>query len=330
MNNRLTNSLTAILLGAASLMWVAFDTTSAQASTVWTGPNTNFTQTVSAPMDILVSNSVAISRQPGSFLYNPYVDLFGPGEGTPSGTEWAFGTVASHGAFESFSQIRADGAAAGQHVGQYIVGKAMVLHLINEDILISLTFTAWPMFGGSTFTYNRSTPAAVVPPPPTPSVTITNPTEGAVFSSPANVTIRANATVTSGSVTNVQFFANAGSLGSKQTAPFNFTANGLTTGSYALKAVATAGGISATSAVVNISVVSPVTTSLAAPSATPNNEFSFTYSATPGLTYAVDVSSNLFNWTPLATNVAASNPVSFTNAISGDGNYYRVRLLPNP
>ena len=61
-----------------------------------------------------------------------------------------------------------------------------------------------------------------------------------------------------------------------------------------------------------------------------NNQFTFSYSATPGLRYEVDVSSNLFNWTPIMTNVATSSEVLVTNNISGDGNYYRVGRLPNP
>jgi hypothetical protein len=101
-------------------------------------------------------------------------------------------------------------------------------------------------------------------------------------------------------------------------------------GSYALKAVAIAAGISATSAPVNISVVTPVTTSVSTPVSTPDNQFAFGYSSTPGLRYEIDISSNLFDWTPLATNVATGNPSFFTNPISGDGNYYRVGRLPNP
>jgi len=79
----------------------------------------------------------------------------------------------------------------------------MVLWLTNLDIYIQVTFTDWPS-QGSTFSYTRSTPAAVAP--PTPSVSITNPAGGAVFAAPANVTISADASVSGGTVTNVSFF----------------------------------------------------------------------------------------------------------------------------
>ncbi len=310
------------------LMGLSVINFSARAETVWSGPTTNFTQ--NANSDVLIPGVVSIHRQSTTYLYNTNAESFA-NIGTPSDTEWAFGTIANRHSltFEPFSQIHKDGQDQGQHMNTWLTSGPMVLHIINQDIYVAVTFTSWApgSLGGNTFTYARSTPAAVAPPP---SVTITNPVSGAVFSSPANVTIGANATVSGGTITNVTFLSNGSTLGAKTAPPFTFTANGLADGAYALKAVAFAGGISATSSVVNISVITPVLTSLAAPSATEDNKFLFGYSATPGLRYDVEISSNLFNWTPLATNVASSNLVFFTNDITGDGNYYRVGRLPNP
>lgn len=326
-----TIALSALFIQALAATLTVGNPSACRAETVWSGPTINFTQGATAS-DVLIPGTVAIERQPGSFLYNPFLDTFGPGDGTPSDTEWAFGTMDNHLAldYEAFSQMRAVAQSLGQHVSDYFLGKSMVMHIINEDIYISVTFTAWPRFGGSTFSYTRSTPAAVAPPPPTPTVSITSPTNTAVFAAPADVAISANAAVSTGTVTNVLFFRDSTLIGSKQTGPFTITASGLGAGSYGLKAVATAAGISATSSVVNISVVTPVVTSLAAPTATADNHFTFSYSSTPGLRYEVDVSSNLLTWTSLATNVATGNPSFFTNPISGDGNYYRVSRLPNP
>jgi hypothetical protein len=89
---------------------------------------------------------------------------------------------------------------------------------------------------------------------PIPVVTITSPTNGSVFTAPANVNIAASATYSGGTVTNVQLFANGASLGTVQTAPFSVTASNLTAGAYTFAAVATAAGISATSSVVSVSV----------------------------------------------------------------------------
>jgi hypothetical protein len=309
------------------LMGLSIINFSARAETVWSGPATNFNQ-ATASADVLLPGVVSLRRQPNSFLYNTNVESSAT-TGTPSNTEWAFGTMANHNSlnYKPFSQIHSDAASVGQHLSTYLLSGPMVLHIINQDIFVAVTFTSWAK-GGSTFTYLRSRPALA---PPTPTVTITNPVNNAVFAEPADVKITANATVSSGTVTNVTFFRDTTTIGSKLTPPFTTTASALPAGNYALKAVAIAAGISATSSVVNISVVTPATTSLSAqPASVADGQFSFSFSATPGLLYEVDVSSNLFDWTPMVTNVASSNLIFITNDISGDGNYYRVGRLPNP
>jgi hypothetical protein len=207
-----------------------------------------------------------------------------------------------------------------------LVGNPMVVHLTNEDIYLSLTFTAWPS-GGGFFAYTRSTPPAGGT---VPAVTITNPANNAVFAAPANVKIGATATVAGGSVTNVAFFANTNLLGSAESAPFTITSGSLAAGSYALTAVATAAGISATSSVVNIAVVSPIPIALSSPRIT-NNQFAFDYSANPGLSYVVQDSSNLIDWLPLVSNVPSSNSMHFTDSFTSNcARYYRVGRMPNP
>lgn len=75
-----------------------------------------------------------------------------------------------------------------------------------------------------------------LPPNLPPSVTITNPTDNAILSSSANVTISASAVDPDGSVTNVQFFDGAVSLGSDSTSPFSVAVR-LAIGSHTLTAV---------------------------------------------------------------------------------------------
>jgi hypothetical protein len=97
---------------------------------------------------------------------------------------------------------------------------------------------------------NVTVNAADVP----PTVTITNPVNGAVFTAPANVTIKADANDSDGTVTNVSFFDGTTLLGKTNSSPFMVTAN-LAVGSHPLTAVATDnGGLSTTSSVVNITV----------------------------------------------------------------------------
>jgi hypothetical protein len=108
-----------------------------------------------------------------------------------------------------------------------------------------------------------------------PTVTITNPAPGAVFVAPENLNIAASALVSSGTVTNVQFFANGVSMESLATPPFDITVSNLTPGSYGLTAVAAAAGIFATSSVVSVTVLSPGTSQS-------NNTAAYTWSTLAG------------------------------------------------
>src|SRR6185437_13991400 len=257
---------------------------------IWDGPDTNFDQSVAAS-DVVLAGKVVLTRAGTHCLYNSVLEA-GAEPGCPADTEWAFDpggniTDATNQNLNpklDFEPLYSYRVTSGGNLSSLLApdspnpGPFMIVHLINEHIYFSVTFTAWPQ-GGGAFAYTRSTPAAVAPPPPpTPSVTITNPANNAVFAAPAEVNVLAGATVSSGSVTNVSFFVNGSLIGSSVGNPFAVTTADLNAGSYAFTAVATAAGISATSSVVNISVVNPVATSLAVPSAVNNNEFSFNYS----------------------------------------------------
>ena len=226
----------------------------ANASTIWNGPTISFTHTDENGLQDQLTPGVVITRDSsGGGLYNAVTESGAVPGTSPDDTEWAIGSLDDYNTL-TYSSCPLE---AGNHPPGF-VGTTFVVHLINEDIYLSLTLTDWEGQGGSgakIFSYDRSTPAAA--PPPTPTVNITTPVSGAVFAAPANVNITANATVSSGTVTNVQFFTNGISFKSVLAAPFTVTANNLAAGTYALKAVATAAGISATSAVVNITVDAP-------------------------------------------------------------------------
>jgi hypothetical protein len=326
-------------LPTAVLISAALATQVAHASTLWTGSNITYSQSGPATAgtmytgtpDVLVAGAVSIARNGNGPLYNPAAGETGSDFATsPKDTMWAFGTLASlppPSSFQSFAAIRNAHAGPVGALASVIVNQPMVVHLVNEDIYLSIKFTSWNHgFSGGNFTYIRSTPAAVV----TPTVSITNPAPGVVFAAPANVQIDANASATGGTVTNVAFFNGSTPLGSVLGAPFDLTASSLTAGSYSLTAVATAAGVSATSSVVNVTVVSPIVVTATAPHISSGN-FSFSYSANPGLTYVVFRSPDLATWTPVATNKATVNPVAFSDPVStNSASYYRVARLPNP
>jgi hypothetical protein len=67
-----------------------------------------------------------------------------------------------------------------------------------------------------------------------PVCSISSPSNGATFITPADITINANALDPDGSVTKVEFYEGTTKLGEDFSSPFSFTWSGVTTGSYSL------------------------------------------------------------------------------------------------
>ena len=87
-----------------------------------------------------------------------------------------------------------------------------------------------------------------------PTVTLTQPANGATFAAPATVSVAATAS-DDGTVTRVEFFNGAAKLGEDTTAPYSFTWGGVTAGTYTITARATDDlGASTTSAPSTITV----------------------------------------------------------------------------
>lgn len=163
-----------------------------------------------------------------------------------------------------------------------------------------------------------------------PGVTITNPVDGEVFSAPANLTIQAIASGSS-AVTNVQFLIGSTVLTNCVTAPFFAVTNDLPAGTYTIFAIASgANGMTATNSIL-VDLVTPNPLVAGTPAFVSPGTFQFSYSATVGLNYVVQVSTNLSDWTSLATNTATANPETFMDSNGGsNAAFYRVALLPNP
>ncbi len=164
-----------------------------------------------------------------------------------------------------------------------------------------------------------------------PTVTITNPPNGAVLSAPATLVLGATAADPDGSVTNVEFFQGSTSLSNVAAVPFSIPVNGLPAGNYAFTAVATdEGGLTATNAI-TVQVITPAALMLTAPQRLSGTVFEFSYAADVGLRYVVERSADLKSWVGIETNTAASNPVVVRDSnVSEGGGFYRVWRLPNP
>jgi hypothetical protein len=165
-----------------------------------------------------------------------------------------------------------------------------------------------------------------------PSVSLTNPANGATLSAPATITLKATANDAEGPVANVKFFEGNTLLGTVTAGPpYTFIATNVPAGNTNFSAVATdSGGLTATNTI-TVHVVTSTPITLSGAQRLSATSFQFSYSANPGLRYVAQRSFNLTDWLPLATNTAASASVLFQdNNATGNPSFYRIGRLPNP
>ncbi|MES2730700.1 MAG: PA14 domain-containing protein [Bacteroidota bacterium] len=111
-----------------------------------------------------------------------------------------------------------------------------------------------PIPGNRLSSYTNASNAA-------PTVNLTAPTNAATFPAGSTITLTANAADSDGSITKVEFFRDATSLGIDNAAPYSVAFSNASAGNYALKAVATDNqGTATNSAIVNITVGNTSTT----------------------------------------------------------------------
>src|SRR6185295_19024473 len=72
-----------------------------------------------------------------------------------------------------------------------------------------------------------------------PTVSISSPASGAIFTAPASIVITASASDSGGTITKVEFFNGTTLLGTDTSSPYTFTWNSVPAGSYTLTARAT-------------------------------------------------------------------------------------------
>jgi uncharacterized protein involved in high-affinity Fe2+ transport len=151
-------------------------------------------------------------------------------------------------------------------------------------------------------------------PPPTsslPVVSLTSPTSGASFASPATINLAANVTANGHTITQVQFYNGSTLLGVSTSAPYSFTWGNVSAGTYAIsaKAVYDAGVI----------VASPsASVTVSAPTTPPAN---LTFASTSGAITAPFSAANGAISQPANTSMTAGGQAIYTFNISVAGNY---------
>lgn len=125
--------------------------------TIWSGSTVNFIKENGPdPQDPSnqdrLTDKVWITRgNNGGQIYNILSESSADKDDSPTGTEWAIGTTDNVSSL-NFKPFR---SAVGEPKG--VVGKNLVMHLIEDDIYLNVTFTSWSQNKQGGFSYNRAT-----------------------------------------------------------------------------------------------------------------------------------------------------------------------------
>jgi hypothetical protein len=129
-----------------------------------------------------------------------------------------------------------------------------------------------------------SSPYPIIVDGQAPTVAITAPANNATFISPAAITIAANASDADGTIARVEFYNGAALLGTSTAAPFTFSWNNVTAGTYSITARAVDNANNATtSAAVNVIVNPPANVAPTVAITAPASGTNFTAPASIGL-----------------------------------------------
>ena len=125
---------------------------------IWTGTAITFTKAndsdhrEEANQDRLTDNVIITRSTAGGQIFNIAAEGSANKNASPVGTEWAIGRTSDLSGL-TFAPFR---AAVGEP--QDVVGKDLVLHLIDDDIYLNVNFSFWAAGKSGGFEYSRATP----------------------------------------------------------------------------------------------------------------------------------------------------------------------------
>ena len=175
-----------------------------------------------------------------------------------------------------------------------------------------------------------------------PKIVLSSPVSGANYTAPATISCAASVTANGHTITQVQFYNGATLLGTFAAAPYTYSWNNVSAGTYSLSATAVYdSGSTVSSAAAGVTVkgrkrpklginIATATTG-AAPAVVPPPSPSITLNATggdPGLTYNIQSSPDLNTWTQIGTMTLDTNGCcQFTNSVGASGTmgFYRLQ-----
>jgi len=166
-----------------------------------------------------------------------------------------------------------------------------------------------------------------------PSVSITSPNEGAVFTEPASFTFGASVSHADNGISAVEFYLDSNLMDTSYAAPFSTVISNLAAGSYTLTAVAydTAAGRGTASVNITVQPGSPATITLSQPDVL-DGQFHFQANGlAAGKPAVLESASGLgtsADWLPLQTNNVTGSTVSFSTPVAPASRFFRVLQLP--
>jgi cytoskeletal protein RodZ len=173
-----------------------------------------------------------------------------------------------------------------------------------------------------------------------PTVNITNLALRVAIKAGTNVVLRASADDEDGSIRRVIFQYGLGTntaaltniIGTSTVSPYNFTWTNPAAGRYLVRAQAYDNlEVFANSPRINLSLYTPFTNTLpAVTNVSGVSNLVFRFNTDTGLVYAVEVSTNLTNWSAITTNTATNSAIEVLdpNLSALTNRFYRIRLIP--
>ena len=145
------------LISSMSCSEVNDEPNDTSSSIIWNGSLITFEKsdgadpTAEANQDRLTSNVWITRGNNGGQIYNIAKENTSNKDNSPIGTAWAIGTLDQIESL-SFNKFR---VAVGNP--KDVVGKDLVMHLIEDDIYLSVKFSSWSSGQKGGFAYSRST-----------------------------------------------------------------------------------------------------------------------------------------------------------------------------
>ncbi len=152
-----------------------------------------------------------------------------------------------------------------------------------------------------------------------PAISLSSPANGTVYTAPATIGLAANVTANGHTISQVQFYNGATLLGTDASAPYSFSWNSVSAGTYSLSAkLIYDSGSTVASGVANVTVAA----------ARPPS--GLTFAADSGLISAPFLATNGTVFQPMETTITASGEATYTFNIVNAGNYVVSAVVKAP